>query len=209
MHIALFITGHCDCVHECLVPKINTFLSTRPNVYIDVYMSLCQPLQTELVFDTDRANVVMLATGWYVTPSHLESQSADASNILIPFYFNHHVCEAIKRSSITYDCVVKFRHDIEQATSLPDAIETTQCQENVIYVPDTLYEGGVNSDIAWGTVSSMCKYGRVYEHVMAEPGTLPCTFKSQTILNHYCTTSEGLTFTTVPGYTYTVSSTMQ
>lgn len=196
--IAVIISCHCSCVNKCMVPRINAFLVTHQDVTMDLFYVLGESNFQTPLFDTDRANVVIVSTGVYVTSPTYLAKDANAAETMAQFYFNKYACNFT--STGTYDCVIRFKHDVD--VDFPEAIATGTLAGNTLYVPDCNHGNGVNSDIAWGTVDSMCKYGCVYDHIIANNGNFPCAFNQNELLEYIGTNLEGLTFVRDSTFTY-------
>lgn len=195
--IAVIVTVDCSRANECIIPQINAFLALHENVSIDLFYVLGSLNYQAPLLDSPRARVAKVSTGLYETPEHLLIKDASATETMSHIYFNKVACDMAWISEVAYDCILRLKHDVP--FDLPEKLATTETfAENIVYVPDRDHGEGINSDIAWGSVSAMCKYGCVYDHIIETSGELPCPFKPQTLLHYIGTTFENIVFEKVP-----------
>lgn len=216
MLIAIYIGGRATCAEKNLVPQIDDFLDRHPEARIHLYMSLNAPPKSPLPFRHDpagpRLRVLPPRIDPYEAPPHMEGHPqiptwtyTIVQNMLSMFYHNAMATRMIVESGVPYDCVVKYRPDIVRK-DLPDAMAAPDLQHGVLYFPDCNHWGGMNDQVAWGTLPTMIAYGRIHELILRDDdggrGKLPCELHPETMILHYCTKELGIRGAIAQGYTY-------
>lgn len=84
-------------------------------------------------------------------------------NVICHFINKHRVFtlleQHIEKTNIHYDCVISLRFDLVFHTSIP----FLDIHENTVYIPyGNDWCGGLNDQLAYGTISSMKKYMNVW-----------------------------------------------
>lgn len=83
------------------------------------------------------------------------------------FYHNQKAFELIKNSKKHYDIIVKYRADINNNSNFLTFKECgREIEENTVYIPKGNDYGGVNDQIAYGSMSSMEKYCKTFDNIL-------------------------------------------
>jgi hypothetical protein len=83
-------------------------------------------------------------------------------NVYSMYYHNKRCTEMITSYSHTFDVVVKYRPDLENRQVMPivDVVE-----EDTLYVPCGADYGGLNDQVAYGSMDVMTRYGTCVDHI--------------------------------------------
>lgn len=88
--------------------------------------------------------------------------------------------EYMEQYKTRFDVIVKYRSDIRNEYEL----RIIQAGDNTIYIPEGYDYNGLNDNIAYGNIESMCKYTKCVDYIsyLCECGTV---YHPETILDTY------------------------
>lgn len=158
------INGECDDYHE-------TFMSLF-KVKKSYYGKYILPYDEEIFYHNRRpeSNIYNVHSMLYNKKKCLE---------LVKSYEREH--------NIKYDIVVFFRADILAEESYPLIVPEN---DNSIYIPAGFDWGGVNDQIAHGTMAAMEKYVELYDRARVYCLQEGCIFHPETLLAHHIRRNE-------------------
>jgi hypothetical protein len=102
-------------------------------------------------------------------------------------FYNQQKCvelieEEQRKTSVSYDIVIFFRADIISQVQLPIFIPR---DDDTIYVPSGYDWGGLNDQIAHGTLEAMKKYAGLYSNIEKYCLVEKCIFHPETLLRYH------------------------
>jgi hypothetical protein len=152
--------------------KYNTtyFLSINKSVHDEAYT---QRFMKDMDITRERVNIETT-----ILPDGLETfkkkKESDYQRTYSMYYHNMRGFELINRYTEKYntkfDRVVKYRTDIDNTTN--NTINLLLCDRETVYVPEGCDFGGINDQIAYGDMETMCKYSQCAKNItkMCESG---------------------------------------
>ena len=95
--------------------------------------------------------------------SKTSSKDVNIDNVYGMFYHNKKCMDLIANYPIKFDCVIKYRSDIDNFDKL---IIPSSLSGNTVYIPKgSDWCGGVNDQIAYGNPDSMLRYSSVVNNI--------------------------------------------
>ncbi len=172
--IAVLMSGRLTCLRTDFVPTIENFLQSNPATWVDVYISLNggRDALDEARCRTTEPYFRSVSSSVYTAPAYLHSHPAragetNAQNTMSMFFNNREAyrllsCYTKAYQQTKYDLVIKYRPDIQSDLHLFDIQDP---EEGCVYVPEGSDYGGVNDQVAAGTVEAMAKYCSAFDDI--------------------------------------------
>ena len=174
MKVALCISGHFRSDRTFL--GIRDYILSNPNIECDIFIHTWNikdrhgaPLQeSKIVAEYQPKRYVIESPKQFNITPLMEQQNFNKRDIngLLSMFYKIEQCNELKKQyekehNFTYDCVIRFRGDIE----LLDPIDFQNLDMNKLYVPLHGDYGGINDQFAFSNSKNMDVYTSTFSNI--------------------------------------------